>query len=86
MSNNTIPHDDARREQLAFAKQRLTFRLEFALLGRPAWPATVMGYAILDNDPIVKGAPPYAEDPRTVTELIARVDAVIASEEDYTPC
>jgi hypothetical protein len=83
MSDNMIPHDDARKLALAAAKQRLAFRMEFALQGRPACPMTFGGYAIRGAKPYVLGAPPYAEDPRTVQTLQDRLGQVITNGKDY---
>jgi hypothetical protein len=84
--SDPIPHDDARKAALAAAEQRLMFRMEFALSGRPAWQVNISGYALLEHGPIVMGAPPYAEDPRTVQVMQDRLSSVIASGVDMPPC
>ena len=83
MSENRIPHDDARKVALNAAAQRLMFRMEFALQGRPAWPMNYSGYAILTDGPHVVGAPPYAEDPRDVQVMQDRLGQVITNGWDY---
>ena len=68
-------HED-RRKALIAASIRLGIRLEFALEGKPAWTWLDKSGNVIPgvSQPRVLFAPPWAEDPRQLNVLLARVD------------
>jgi hypothetical protein len=68
-----------RRDALIRASIRVGMRLEYALQGRPAWTHLDADGNVTDaSEPVVTFAPPWAEDPRTLTTLLARIDTCLA--------
>jgi hypothetical protein len=80
----TVKHSPERIAALIEASKRLGRRLEFALEGRPAWRFIDRDGNVLTSlsTPYVKFAPPWAEDPRILTTLLARIDQCLANGTD----
>lgn len=71
-------HED-RRKALIGASIRVGIRLEFALEGKPAWTWLDKNGNVVQgvSQPRVTFAPPWAEDPRQLAVMLARIDRAL---------
>jgi hypothetical protein len=85
-----VPLTDERRQALIAASIRLGLRLEYALEGVPAYRSIDIyqhtGEPFSTAHPLVPGAPPWAEDPRTLTTGLARIDQALNAGKEYVAC
>lgn len=72
----------SRTQQLIAASLRVGVRLEFALEGKPAWTWLDTNGNVVPgvSQPKVRFAPPWAEDPRQLGIMLARIDNCLNGE------